>query len=193
MLSSPTASPHSMLSPCSVPALTIQAFLTEPRFRRTQRRFVPLSFVGAKGHHRLGYYRSTDYCRGLHRGWSWFVRRCGDWDSEGDSELEAEILEFMNNSNKPGAFPSRKELVDAGRMDLVKAIVKQGGWLSSGWDLDEEGAHKSGVSSLASTAAKESDNFKENIGCTGKEIQGPDVSYCPYDDIQSTSSSGRSL
>ncbi|XP_062111720.1 protein PTST homolog 2, chloroplastic isoform X2 [Humulus lupulus] len=190
MLSSSTASPHSMLSPCPVPALTIQAFLSEPRFRRTQRRFVPLSVVGAKDHHRFGLYRSPDYCRVLHCGWSGFVRRCGVWDSEGDFELEAEILEFMNNSNKPGAFPSKKELVDAGRNDLVKAIVKQGGWLSSGWDLDEEeGAQESAVTSLASTAAMESDHFQENNVRTGEEIQGPDVSYCPYDDFQSTLSS----
>ncbi|CAM8922346.1 unnamed protein product [Rhodiola kirilowii] len=64
------------------------------------------------------------------------VGRCGvrggDWD------LEAEILEFMRNSGKPAAFPSKDELVEAGRMDLVKGIVREGGWLALGWDLEDE-------------------------------------------------------
>ncbi|KAM6570946.1 hypothetical protein CsatA_015026 [Cannabis sativa] len=195
LLSSSTASPHSLLSPSTVPALTFSTFPSDPRFRPTQLHLLPLGFVGAKVHCRSGFFRSTEYCRGLHVGWSWFVRRCRDWDSEGDFELEAEILEFMKNSNKPGAFPSKKELVDAGRIDLVKAIVKQGGWLSSGWDLDdeEEGTQESGVSSLASTVATESDHFQENNLLSVDEIQDPDVSYCPYDNFPSTSSSGRSL
>ncbi|XP_030484018.2 protein PTST homolog 2, chloroplastic isoform X2 [Cannabis sativa] len=195
LLSSSTASPHSLLSPSTVPALTFSTFPSDPRFRPTQLHLLPLGFVGAKGHCRSGFFRSTEYCRGLHVGWSWLVTRCRDWDSEGDFELEAEILEFMKNSNKPGAFPSKKELVDAGRIDLVKAIVKQGGWLSSGWDLDdeEEGTQESGVSSLASTVATESDHFQENNLLSVDEIQDPDVSYCPYDNFPSTSSSGRSL
>ena len=31
-----------------------------------------------------------------------------------------------------------KELVEAGRMDLVDAIAKKGGWLWLGWDLSKE-------------------------------------------------------
>ena len=34
-------------------------------------------------------------------------------------------------------FPSKKQLVDAGRMDLVEAILKEGGWLALGWDFDD--------------------------------------------------------
>ena len=64
------------------------------------------------------------------------MRRSKGWESEGDSGLEQEILEFMRKSEKPEAFPSRKELVDGGRMDLVEAIAEKGGWLSLGWDLD---------------------------------------------------------
>ncbi|XAR65145.1 hypothetical protein NMG60_11009148 [Bertholletia excelsa] len=63
---------------------------------------------------------------------------CKNWESEGDSALEAEILEFMKQSEKPEVFPTRQELVDAGRTDLAEAIVKRGGWLSLGWDLDED-------------------------------------------------------
>ena len=68
-----------------------------------------------------------------------FVRRCVKWDSEeGDLALEGEILEFMKESKNPKAFMSRKELVEAGRMDLVDAIAKKGGWLLLGWDFSEE-------------------------------------------------------
>ena len=68
-----------------------------------------------------------------------FVRRCVKWDSEeGDLALKGEILEFMKESKNLEAFPSMKELVEAGRMDLVDAIAKKGGWLLLGWDLSEE-------------------------------------------------------
>ncbi|KAK8492573.1 hypothetical protein V6N11_030797 [Hibiscus sabdariffa] len=60
------------------------------------------------------------------------------WDIDEDFALEAEILEFMRNSDKPEAFPSKEELVDAGRMDLVEGIKRQGGWLAMGWDLDDD-------------------------------------------------------
>lgn len=60
-------------------------------------------------------------------------------ESEGERELEEEILEFMENSAKPGAFPSKKELLEAGRLDLVEAITKKGGWFSLGWESDDEG------------------------------------------------------
>ncbi|KAJ0257753.1 Protein PTST 2 [Hirschfeldia incana] len=58
------------------------------------------------------------------------------WDS--DKDLETEILEFMKNSDKPGMFPSKKDLIRSERFDLVERIVNQGGWLSMGWDLDEQ-------------------------------------------------------
>ncbi|KAG7598176.1 Immunoglobulin E-set [Arabidopsis suecica] len=60
------------------------------------------------------------------------------WDSEGSKDLESEILEFMKNSEKPGMFPSKKDLIRSGRFDLMERIVNQGGWLSMGWDLEQE-------------------------------------------------------
>ncbi|KAL1196243.1 PTST-like protein 2 [Cardamine amara subsp. amara] len=60
------------------------------------------------------------------------------WDSDGSKDLETEILEFMKNSENPGMFPSKKDLIRSGRFDLVERIVNQGGWLSMGWDLDEQ-------------------------------------------------------
>ncbi|OMO51667.1 hypothetical protein CCACVL1_29656 [Corchorus capsularis] len=68
--------------------------------------------------------------------WSCWCKKGGDKDP--DLALEAEILEFMRNSEKPEAFPSKKDLVDAGRMDLVEGIKRQGGWLTMGWDLDDD-------------------------------------------------------
>ncbi|KAL6969534.1 hypothetical protein U1Q18_029246 [Sarracenia purpurea var. burkii] len=64
--------------------------------------------------------------------------RCKGWESEGDLALEAKILEFMKKSKKPDAFPTKEELMDAGRMDLVEAIVTRSGWFSLGWDLDDD-------------------------------------------------------
>lgn len=43
----------------------------------------------------------------------------------------------MQNSKNPEAFPTKEELVAAGRVDLVEAIVKKGGWLTFGWDLNK--------------------------------------------------------
>jgi hypothetical protein len=39
----------------------------------------------------------------------------------------------MCRSAKPGAFPTREELVAAGRSDLADAVASSGGWLSLGW------------------------------------------------------------
>ncbi|KAJ0039147.1 hypothetical protein Pint_23143 [Pistacia integerrima] len=61
-----------------------------------------------------------------------------DWQGEGDLGLEAAILEFMKSSENPERFPTKKQLMDAGRMDLVEAITRQGGWLTFGWDLDDD-------------------------------------------------------
>ncbi|KAL1569926.1 protein PTST 2, chloroplastic-like isoform X3 [Salvia divinorum] len=59
---------------------------------------------------------------------------CGSHQGDGDEELEAEIMSFMAKSEKPSMFPTKEELVRAGRFDLVRAIKKRGGWYSLGWD-----------------------------------------------------------
>ncbi|KAI4998600.1 protein FLOURY ENDOSPERM 6, chloroplastic-like [Hordeum vulgare subsp. vulgare] len=51
----------------------------------------------------------------------------------GQEELEAAIYDFMRRSDKPGAFPTRAELLAAGRNDLAAAVESSGGWLSLGW------------------------------------------------------------
>ncbi|XP_047966117.1 protein PTST homolog 2, chloroplastic-like [Salvia hispanica] len=59
---------------------------------------------------------------------------CGSHQGDRDVELEAEIMNFMAKSEKPSMFPTKEELVRAGRFDLVRAINKRGGWYSLGWD-----------------------------------------------------------
>ncbi|XP_011071037.1 uncharacterized protein LOC105156567 isoform X1 [Sesamum indicum] len=58
---------------------------------------------------------------------------------EGDRELDGEIIKFMEKSEKPKMFPTEEELLRAGRMDLVEAIKKMGGWYSLGWDEENVG------------------------------------------------------
>ncbi|XP_024021351.1 protein PTST homolog 2, chloroplastic [Morus notabilis] len=125
--------------------------------------------------------------------------------------LEEEILDFMKNSEKPDSFPSKKELVCAGRDDLVDAIVKQGGWLSLGWDseevedYDEEVINEVSDNVPSSTTALESDALLQSIKSSWDDDDDDDdehrsegsavVSFCPYDDSpdQSASSPGSSL
>ncbi|GJU60187.1 protein PTST homolog 2, chloroplastic [Tanacetum coccineum] len=70
--------------------------------------------------------RSVVFCKGL-------------LESEAEMVLEREIVRFMEMSNRPNEFPSRKELLDGGRSDLVDAIVKKGGWMAFGWDVEDDG------------------------------------------------------
>ena len=53
------------------------------------------------------------------------------------SDLEFEVFRFMETSKNPFSFPTQSELMEAGRNDLVDAILRKGGWLASGWDLNE--------------------------------------------------------
>lgn len=77
-------------------------------------------------------------------------------------------------SKKPEVFPSKEELVNAGRMDLAEAIVKKGGWLSMGWDLGNQ-------------------NDVQVIDVTARDCDDGRVSSVSSDSSQSPSSSGRSF
>ncbi|KAI3708655.1 hypothetical protein L2E82_37969 [Cichorium intybus] len=59
-------------------------------------------------------------------------------DREAELGLEREILMFMKNSSNPNEFPTKKQLSDAGRIDLVDAISKTGGWPALGWDYSDD-------------------------------------------------------
>ncbi|KAH8495211.1 hypothetical protein H0E87_018409 [Populus deltoides] len=105
--------------------------------RKGKTRNQELRFLAVKGTSGSGFFELKNSCWGCGGG---FVRRCNtrDWESsEGNIALETEILEFMNTSKNPEMFPSKKQLIDAGRMDLVEAILKEGGWLALGWDFDD--------------------------------------------------------
>ncbi|XP_022151089.1 uncharacterized protein LOC111019111 isoform X2 [Momordica charantia] len=117
-------SPFGCLSPCVFPNVV----------------FVSNSRCGWNSHHTAATERGCVLLssKGMFYGCSGVVRRCKGLDSEGDFALEAKILEFMKSSKNPEAFPSKKDLIEAGREDLVDAIAKKGGWLCLGWNLDEE-------------------------------------------------------
>ncbi|MCO5597881.1 hypothetical protein L7F22_051966 [Adiantum nelumboides] len=53
-------------------------------------------------------------------------------------DLESQILDFMDQSENPDLFPSRSQLLKAGRFDLVEAILAKGGWMVAGWDLEPD-------------------------------------------------------
>ncbi|KAL8137700.1 hypothetical protein V2J09_003701 [Rumex salicifolius] len=62
------------------------------------------------------------------------ARRCKIGENEDSSTLEQEVLEFMLLSEEPDKFPSRQQLIEAGRRDLADAILRRGGWMTRGWD-----------------------------------------------------------
>ncbi|KAL3631112.1 hypothetical protein CASFOL_024096 [Castilleja foliolosa] len=68
--------------------------------------------------------------------YNWSCCWCKRSEGEGDVELEAEIMDFMAKSEKPTMFPTKKELIGAGREDLAVAIEKKGGWYLLGWQKD---------------------------------------------------------
>lgn len=171
--------------------------------RRKQREPLSLSLVIGRERGYLGFcgFRRSNRGRG-------FLGRCSKgWEEgEGDWGLEAEILDFMQKSENPEAFPTKKQLVDAGRMDLVDGIVKQGGWLSLGWDFDdgEEGSVQDcdGFTGLVSIMGPECDDGffrrkggsgEERSGLEGDEVRGFGVDSYGNNSPQSASSSGRSL
>ncbi|KAL0003998.1 hypothetical protein SO802_011559 [Lithocarpus litseifolius] len=165
LLVSPNSRPQSRSLPSVV-------FVTDSRRRRKRRKtirvqtqLVSSSFVPAKescgGGGFLGFHKPPG-----------FVRRCVKWDSEeGDLALEGEILEFMKESKNPEAFPSKKELVEAGRMDLVDAIAKKGGWLLLGWDLSEEEDEVEQRKVQENVTAGVSVNHSQSASSSGRSLE----------------------
>lgn len=211
MLSFSTVPIHFLLSPNSFTDFSNQTcpftFLETNSCRRgklkKQERCWPLNFVAVKeSGSLLGF---LDVKRRNYRDWCWgcggFVRRCKKgWEIEGDFGLEAEILEFMKNSENPEVFPSKKKLIDAGRMDLVEAILKQGGWLASGWDLDESDNEADAVLDNEdidwySIREEESNDaeIKDRVLEGNEERRSSEVSCFHANLYPSASSSGRSL
>lgn len=158
-------------------------YVVDLRRRRVVQKFAALNLVGCSETLRIG-----NCYKGI-------VRRCKDWDFEGDFSLEAEILEFMNGSKNPNAFPSKRELIDSGRLDLVDAITKKGGWLTLGWDLDEvnEGVGEVLVRDEDLLAKNACDG--ENMGSEieSKEIGGSGQDLSSANNSEAAPSPGRSV
>lgn len=225
MVSLSAASYCFFTSPYSLPDLNTLpspswAFVFNPRRRRTRKQevVVSLSLVAtAKEREKAGSFLrflevEKTNCRGSCSMCVGFVRRCKkDLDSEGDLALEAEILEFMSSENQK-AFPTKKQLMDAGRWDLVEAIARQGGWLAFGWDLDDdgkeqqeqqlEGFQENGVNDWDLTVVKGYKNGvlqetfesgEKSSALEGKEVRRYGVSSFSANSSGSASSSGRSL
>jgi hypothetical protein len=200
-----------LVLPYSLPRLSPRAhalpsilFVTDSRRRRRTKRiqqlFVPLGFVAAMESCGSELRFSKVLCGGGGPGsCSGFVRRCSNWDSEGDFDLEADILEFMKESRNPAAFPSKKELIEAGRMDLVEAIRNRGGWLSLGWDLSDDEEEEEKVQENVATRVLDSSSVDNNEFCSvfdslGNGIRSPGTVSCfSGNSSQSASSSGRPL
>lgn len=183
------------LSPYTFPFSIFQGSSRKKKEQLTSLHFLAVKEAGCT----LGF---VDVKRRNYRDYCWscagFVRRCRqDCGSEGDFALEAEILEFMKNSHKPEAFPSKKELTDAGRVDLVDAIWKRGGWRSLGWDLEDrvnDGFLYNGDVSWDSIADKECKNMViPDKVLNGNEELSPGVSSFNEGSYSPASSSGRSL
>ncbi|CAK9182121.1 unnamed protein product [Ilex paraguariensis] len=126
---------------------------------------------------------------------------CKGWESDGDATLEAEILEFMQKSEKPDVFPTKRELLDAGRMDLVEAIKKKGGWWSLGWESDDEDVVEKKLQETEIMAMdydfqdfqRRVDSFRESNSEEEEEEGSSGYASAFTTTSQSTSSSGRSL
>lgn len=109
-------------------------------------------------------------------------------DREAELGLEREILMFMKNSSNPNEFPTKKQLFDAGRIDLVDAISKTGGWLALGWDYsDDENDFENNDFDHTSDLQTIAENFQQR--------QDPYDNFPDFLDTshQSASPSGRSL
>lgn len=127
-----------------LPLYCFRTFNPNDSTTKTCIRFAPLNLLAAgKGCGGvLGFLEVSPRKKGCCFRLSGALRMCKNrnlgWESEESKDLETEILEFMENSEKPGTFPSKKDLIRCGRFDLVERIVNQGGWLSMGWDSDEQ-------------------------------------------------------
>ncbi|KAL3347662.1 hypothetical protein AABB24_021372 [Solanum stoloniferum] len=119
--------------------------------------------------------------------------------SEGDMELEEEILAFMEISENPNDFPTRKELEKAGRVDLVEAIKNRGGWFTFGWDSEDDDTNTVNVNEVE-TVEKDFDieEFHERVkSCQESDLVHENEAHFSgsgdSSSSQPASSSGRSI
>lgn len=120
---------------------------------------------------------------------------CKSWEGEGDPALEHEVLEFMKFSKNPQKFPSKRELIDAGRMDLVELIMKKGGWMTIGWgDEDEREVSEDGlVEFCLEKYGKNGSEGEKRCGSESNEERHIQGTNFLGNSSQAASSSGRSV
>ncbi|KAL5219201.1 hypothetical protein ABZP36_019885 [Zizania latifolia] len=137
--------PFLVLTTAPSPALTLAAARPRATAARRGRLLLPLAPLASSRPHpnRRVYRRQRAPTPGTERRPSYNAAR-------DDEELEEAIYEFMRRSDKPGAFPTRAELVAAGRADLAAAVDSIGGWLSLGWPSDDAGMAQEGPSKASS-------------------------------------------
>lgn len=126
---------------------------------------------------------------------SWWCLCKGGEGIDGEVGLEAEILEFMNKSEKPDKFPTKKELIDGGRIDLVEAIIKTGGWLSLGWETDDDECDELEECTVKDSESADFDivDFQERVESLQGRISFQEDEVESMYSSQSVSSSGRSV
>lgn len=109
--------------------------------------------------------------------------------SEGDMELEEEILAFMEISENPNAFPTMKELEKAGRVDLVEAIKNRGGWFLFGWDAEDDDTNTVNVNKVETVEMHfDIEEFHRRVeSCQESDLLHENEAHFP------ASSSGRSM
>ena len=92
----------------------------------------------------------------------------------------------MRRSKKPDVFPTKEELIEAGKRGLAEAVVAQGGWLAFGWDLEKE--RGKGKDSCDSNSAVVQENAP-----LGDENKIRDCRSGGHPDYPEVSVSGRSM
>lgn len=113
------------------------------------------------------------------------LTRGDSYQEEESLDLESDILEFMDNSETPELFPSRSELMKAGRSDLEEAILAKGGWMVAGWDMEpsiEEQVGKLDDSSIAKAAGE----ARKSIGVQNRLDYSDVATFAPDSKISSS-------
>ncbi|XP_076894252.1 protein PTST homolog 2, chloroplastic-like [Bidens hawaiensis] len=127
---------------------------------------------------------------------SWILCKDLFQESEFELGLEGEIMEFMEGSRNPNCFPSKKELLEAGRGDLVDAIIEKGGWMTLGWDdFDDDNMEFDDVNSRFELSLDSCRSSDQCASSSGRSVDvssrlDPSLTSCCSSD-QCASSSGR--
>lgn len=101
----------------------------------------------------------------------------------------------METSENPDFFPTREELIFAGRKDLADAVAAEGGWLAYGWSLEEESGDGDNLDSLKSLDSSNKESLQEDERMSQQRFssEANDGGLPGSEDSSTASSSGRSM